>query len=163
LDLGASNAYLLEKINAHIESSAGLSPMETFRWKAALQRISSSHDSATRNGTVLAIEHLSVRESVLAEAAALQKVFSTLPVTLDNWQPYRRDPKAPLWLVGRTPATLSGLPLVLAVRAEVLFHQIKHEFEITDADSSEPLSSRLPNLKAMFTASNALNSIVPRE
>jgi signal transduction histidine kinase len=140
----------------------------------AAKLAASASDAALRQAATAVLRAATDRGRDIEQALALQHAFPTLvprpaapsPTGADSvWVPF--GPAEERWLVGLTSSRAGAAPLVLAVRASLLFAAIQvaadnsgsvgraNVLEVRSDSNGEPLGGNFPGLSLTFPASNA--------
>jgi signal transduction histidine kinase len=146
---------VLERVKSDLESPATGS-VQMYRFRTILEALRDSGDEAVKQGAVSGLERLPARLADLERAENLQRDFPKLPVSATDWEPYKGSE---LWLVGRSPESVTAKPIVLAVRWETIRAAVESDrlsrhagrrFETAVNGSGESLSDNLPGLRITF-------------
>ena len=152
LELGG-HAAVLARVRQDVESKAPWTPQQLYRFKLILDALKQPSNAETREGADALMALLSPRLRDLEGTQKLQKDYPRLRLTPTHWFPYQGSEQ---WLIGRSPESSTGKPLVLAVRLDAVRESVEQarssgpRFVIATAGPGDALSEYLPEMWITF-------------
>src|SRR5215510_2180885 len=145
------------EVDLRPESVAALRPGPASLLQDILSALEKSKDARVREGVAAISNRLSSHRHFIAQAEKFKEDLPKLQLTENEWKRYGDEG----WLVGKAPTGANSRPLVIAVRGEDIYEQVKSdrraafsapEFHISNTESADnqALGKKFPDLRISF-------------